>query len=486
MEFKKNDIIRVTVEDVTADGEGIGKVDGFALFIKDTIPGDVVTAKIIKLKKNYGYGKVEKVESPSLFRVEAKCPCHVQCGGCMLQTMDYAKQLEFKEKKIKADLVRIGGFDKDFIDEKTDPIIGMEDPYRYRNKAQYPVGRNKDKNAVTGFYAGHSHRIIENTDCILGPEENKEILEIIMDHVKKENISVYDEETGKGLLRHILIRKGFTKKEIMICFVINKKVKAGDKELLPGIDKLVERLSQISGMTSISASINTEKNNVIMGKTIVSIWGKDTIKDTISVRDMEKEGFPKTGEELEFEISPLSFYQVNPIQTEKLYSLALDYAGLTGKETVWDLYCGIGTISLFMAGKAKRVCGVEIVDRAIKDAEKNALRNNIKNAVFYTGKAEEILPAYYDGKMGETKFKNPDVIVVDPPRKGCDKACLDTMLQMKPDRIVYVSCNPASLARDLRILCDGGYEIKKVRGVDQFPQTVHVETVCLLSRKAPV
>lgn len=480
MNFQKNDFITLTIEDIGIEGEGIGKVDGFTFFVKDAIPGDEILAKIMKLKKNYGYARLEKVITPSSFRVEPKCPIHRQCGGCQIQTMSYEQQLAFKQAKIKNNLCRIGGFDPNFIEKIMEPIIGMEEPFHYRNKAQYPIGMGKSGQPICGFYAGRTHCIVENTDCALGTEENKEILEIILQFMKEEGVSAYDEEKGTGLVRHVLIRKGFTSKQLMVCLVIQAN-KSKDGRYFPKQDRLIRRLSQIPGMTSISVSLNREKTNVIMGREIYTLWGEDTIWDTIHVRDMQKEGYPMTGTSLEFSISPLSFYQVNPIQTEKLYSQALEYAGLTGQETVWDLYCGIGTISLFVAGKAKKVYGVEIVDQAIRDARENAIRNHIENAEFFVGKAEEILPAYYreniDGEMS-----HPDVIIVDPPRKGCDQACLDTMLLMAPEKIVYVSCDSATLARDVKILCDGGYQLEKVRGVDQFGQTVHVETVCLLSK----
>ena len=306
--------------------------------------------------------------------------------------------------------------------------------------------------------------------------ENKEILEIILSYMRDNYVSAYEEATGKGLIRHVLIRKGFTSKELMVCLVINFRKGKKTFEYLPAQDKLIGKLAKIFGMKSISVSINNENTNVIMGKEVITIWGSDRISDTIHMRDVS-EGFALTDQRITFSISPLSFYQVNPIQTEKLYSQALDYAGLTGKETVWDLYCGIGTISLFLAGAAKQVYGVEIVPQAIEDARANALNNHIENAQFFVGKAEEVLPDKY-----EKEGIFADVIVVDPPRKGCDEACLTTMLKMKPEKIVYVSCDSATLARDLKILCEGGYELRRVRAFDLFPMTVHVETVCLLSK----
>ena len=478
MAYEKNDMVTVTIEDVGMEGEGIGKIDGFPLFIKDAVVGDTVEAKIIKSKKNYAYARVEKVVTPSPFRVEPPCKSHRQCGGCQIQALSYDRQLAFKQDKVRNNLLRIGGFSEEVVDRVMEPVVGMENPLRYRNKAQYPFGTDKQGNPITGFYAGRTHSIISNTECYLGREENREILQTILDYMKEYHVNAYDEETGKGLIRHALIRTGFYTGEIMVCLVINYKGK--QESYLPRQDKLLEKLALIKGMTSVSVSINTERTNVIMGKEIHTIWGSDTITDKIRVRDTGKEDMPYTGEELTFSISPLSFYQVNPMQTEKLYSLALEYAGLTGKESVWDLYCGIGTISLFMALRAKEVYGVEIIPQAIDDARQNAARNHIANAEFFVGKAEEVLPAVY-----EKEESHPDVIVVDPPRKGCDEKCLDTMLKMAPSRIVYVSCDSATLARDLKLLCAGGYRLERVRPVDQFAHTVHVETVVLLSQRKP-
>lgn len=507
MEYKKNDIVRLTIEDIGTEGEGIGKIDGFTLFVKDAVVGDQVEAKIMKAKKNYAYARLEKVISPSPFRVEPKCMYHRQCGGCQIQALSYEKQLEFKQSKVRNNLLRIGGFATELLEKVMEPIVGMDEPYHYRNKAQYPVGTNKDGEIVTGFYAGRTHSIIANTECYLGVQGNKEILEIILEYMKTNNVPAYDEESGRGCVRHVLIRTGFTSGEIMVCLVINgrdkKLCKAG--EFLPGQADLLRRLSGVEGMTSVSVSINTEKTNVIMGREVHVLWGEPTISDVIHVRDMQKEGYPLTGQELVFKISPLSFYQVNPVQTEKLYSLALEYAGLTGQETVWDLYCGIGTISLFLANKAKQVYGVEIVPQAIEDAKENAKRNGITNAEFFVGKAEEVLPEFYErlsrkevqgtdnvcvvqqkstgsNSQDASDMLHPDVIVVDPPRKGCDEACLQTMLKMQPKRIVYVSCDSATMARDVKLLCEGGYELKRVRAVDQFGHTVHVEVCVLLCR----
>ena len=475
-DYAKNDMITVTIEDMGTDGEGIGKLDGFTFFIKDAVIGDVVEAKVMKAKKNYAYARLMRVITPSKERVEPVCAYHKQCGGCQIQALDYKAQLAFKENKVRNHLLRIGGFSAELLDNVMEPIVGMEKPYHYRNKAQFPVGTDKEGNWITGFYAGRTHDIIANTDCALGVAENQQILETVLDYMRSNKVSAYDEKTGQGLVRHILIRKGFTSGEIMVCLIVNGNT-------LPAEDRLVETLKSMEGVTSIYINTNTENTNVIMGRKNRVLWGESTISDVIHPRTIEEIESGKDAladqdrEGITFAISPLSFYQVNPVQTEKLYSLALEYAGLTGEETVWDLYCGIGTISLFMAQCAKQVYGVEIVEQAILDARENAKRNHIENASFYVGKAEEVLPHLY-----ETEHIFADVICVDPPRKGCDEACLETIVKMAPKRIVYVSCDSATLARDLKYLCANGYELKKVRPVDQFGHTVHVETVVLLSK----
>lgn len=477
MGYEKNQIITAKIVDMTSEGEGIGKVEGYPFFIKDAVIGDIVQLRVTKVKKNYAYGRLEKVVTPSPFRVDPYCSFHKQCGGCQIQAMSYERQLQFKESKVRNNLIRIGGFTPEKLDKMMEPIVGMEEPFHYRNKAQYPVGTDREGDPVAGFYAGRTHSIIANTNCILGAAENQEILESILAYMKENHVPAYDEATGKGLIRHILIRKGFQSGELMVCLVLNWKGKSGAKEYLPEQKKMISELAALKNMTSVSISINTENTNVIMGKEVHTLWGKDTIEDTIDIRDAEKE-FAPLGRGVTFAISPLSFYQVNPAQTEKLYSLALSYAGLTGREKVWDLYCGIGTISLFLARDAKQVYGVEIVPQAIEDARRNARRNGIENVEFFVGKAEEVLPEKYE-KEGIAA----DVIVVDPPRKGCDQACLETMLKMAPERIVYVSCDSATLARDLKVLCNGGYEVRKVRAVDMFPQTVHTECVCQLVKQ---
>lgn len=490
MDWKKNDEFQVNIEDMSDTGEGIGKVDGFTWFIKDAVIGDVVRAKVMKTKKSYGFARLMEVLEPSSHRVEPRCPVARQCGGCQLQALSYEEQLRFKESKICNNLRRIGGFenlipvdkdgnprDKKVLSAEGQgiqvyPIIGMENPWRYRNKSQFPFGRNQEGKIITGFYAGRTHAIIEQEDCLLGVPENQVVLECVKQYMEEFGISPYDEEHHRGLVRHVLIRKGFRTGELMVCLVIN-----GGVEKLRNAEELVKRLVDAfeekaggslgfagTRMVSISCSINREKTNVIMGNEVVHLYGPGYITDYIG--------------DVQYRISPLSFYQVNPVQTEQLYGTALAYAGLTGNETVWDLYCGIGTISLFLAQKAKQVYGVEIVPQAIDDARENARLNGIQNVKFFVGKAEEVLPEQY-----EKEHIYADVIVVDPPRKGCDEVCLDTIVKMGPKRVVYVSCDSATLARDLRWLCDRGYEVVKVRGVDMFGMGGHCEVCVEICRK---
>lgn len=463
--IQKNDELIITIDSMGAEGEGIGHMDGYTLFVKDAVEGDKVLVKVMKAKKSYGYARMLKLIESSIYRTEPRCGIARQCGGCQLQHVSYEKQLLYKEDKVRNCLMRIGGFEvvpdgetetinPDTI--KMEPIIGMEEPYYYRNKTQFPVGMNKEGRVVTGFYAARSHSIIETTDCMIQARENKELLTIVRDFLKEFQISTYDETAHKGLVRHILTRVGFKTGEIMVCLIIN-----GNK--LPYEEVLVERLSQVPNMTSICLNINKEKTNVILGDKVCTLWGKSYITDYIG--------------DIKFHISPLSFFQVNPMQTEKLYEQVAEYAKLTGEETLWDLYCGIGTISLFLANKVKQVYGVEIVPQAIEDAKNNSTINGINNAEFYVGAAEEIVPRKY-----REEGIHADVIVVDPPRKGCAQSLLDTIVAMEPARVVYVSCDPATLARDLKYLAEHGYQPKKARPVDMFGQSSHVETVVLLEK----
>lgn len=504
--MQKNDIFKKEITDIGVNGEGIGKIDGYTLFVKDAIIGDVVEAKLIKAKRNYGYGRLMKILIPSADRVKPVCPMARRCGGCQIQEMSYKKQLEFKENKVRGNLIRIGEVPEELLDNIMEPIVGMEEsaelgaPFYYRNKAQFPVSADKNGEAIAGFYAGRTHSIISNTDCALGVKVNERILNLILNFMKEYKIEPYKEAAHTGIVRHVLIRYGFRTGEIMVCLVINA-------DRLPHSEVLAGRLAEIEGMTSITLNVNKNKTNVILGKEIKLIWGQKYITDYIG--------------NVKYQISPLSFYQVNPVQTEKLYQLAVEYARLdaaedkkencagrkeedTGKEcgegrqdckekkkggreqtVIWDLYCGIGTISLFLAQKGGKVYGVEVVPQAIDDARNNARINNIENVEFFVGKAEEVLPDYYreyEKKHGGKKA-HADVIVVDPPRKGCEESLLRTMADMKPERIVYVSCDSATLARDVKYLREKGYEIERVRAVDQFPHTVHTECVVGIQRK---
>ena len=468
---KKDDVLELFIEDMGVDGSGIGKLEGMAFFVKDAVMGDTVRAKVMKMKKNYGYARLLEILMPSPWRVEPRCELHRPCGGCQLQALSYEKQLEFKENKVKNSLTRIGGFSN--VDARMEPIIGMEEPFHYRNKAQFPIGRDKEGRIVTGFYASRTHTIIPCRRCYLGDEVNERILDIVIRFMERRGIAPYEEGTGSGLVRHVLIRKGFASGEIMVCLILNGRE-------LPFSEELVGELCTLEGMTSISLNVNQRNTNVILGDEVILLWGKECITDSIG--------------DIRYQISVRSFFQVNPVQTKRLYETALEYAGLTGKETVWDLYCGIGSISLFLARKAKRVYGVEIVPQAVKNARDNAKLNGIENARFFEGKVEEVLPEFYEGGGAEDdggafgagvdrKMLHPDVIVVDPPRKGCDEKCLETIVRMEPERVVYVSCDPATLARDLKYLCGNGYEFRRGRTVDMFAQTVGVESVCMLSNR---
>ncbi len=475
--FQKGMEVELTIEDMGEGGEGIGKKDGIIFFVKDAVIGDRISAKIMKMKKSYGYARLQQVLEPSPYRVTPRCSFCRQCGGCQLQALEYKKQLEFKENKVKNNLKRIGGFrlPEDIpgdCQEKAvhdipviHPIIGMDEPYFYRNKAQFPIGTDKDGKIVAGFYAARTHTIIPNRNCLLGVPANEKILDAVISFMEEYHVPAYQEETGTGLVRHVLIRCGFATGELMACLVINGIS-------LPFAGKLVEKLQNIQGMASIVLNINEKNTNVILGEETIQLWGKPYITDYIG--------------DIKYQISPLSFYQVNPVQTRKLYGMALEFAGLSGTETVWDLYCGIGTISLFLAQEAKQVYGVEVVAPAIADARKNAEINGITNAEFFVGRAEDVLPEFYErGTAGDGQaagMLHPDVVVVDPPRKGCDRKCLETIAKMEPKRVIYVSCDSATLARDLKYLCWEGYEVREVGMADMFGQSVHVETVCLLSK----
>ena len=471
MVLEKNQEYEITIEDLGNEGEGIGHINGIAVFVKDAVVGDVARIKIIKVKKHYAYGRLMEILTPSVSRVEPICSMARKCGGCSIMQLDYGKQLAWKQDKVMNCLKRIGGIAD--VEQLMEPIIGMEDvgeekfpAIRYRNKAQFPVQRGKDGKIAIGFYAGRTHSVMDTDVCYLQDKVNDDIIRRFRAFLETYQVEPYDETTHTGLVRHILTRVGRKTGEVMICLILNGTEligKTGGQGYCNVEQEFVRCMQNVQGITSISINVNREKTNKILGDSCRTIWGSDTITDYIG--------------NVKYQISPLSFYQVNPEQTEKLYGKALEYADLHGDEMVWDLYCGIGTISLFLAQKAKRVCGVEIIPAAIEDARKNAQMNGMTNVEFFVGKAEEVLPEQY-AQTGE----QADVIVVDPPRKGCDEVAIQTMIKMAPEKIVYVSCDPATLARDVKVLVAAGYEVKKVCAVDQFGHSGHVESVVALHR----
>ncbi|AQU78641.1 MULTISPECIES: 23S rRNA (uracil(1939)-C(5))-methyltransferase RlmD [Planococcus] len=445
----KNDRLTVHVEDLTHDGAGVAKVDGYPLFIPGALPGEDVSVHVLKTLKSYGFAKLIEIQQASPFRVTAPCPVFDTCGGCQIQHLSYEGQMTFKRKLVRDAITRIGKLP----DVPVHPVKGMEDPWRYRNKSQIPFG-TQDGKVVAGFYQPRSHDIADTDTCLIQTPEADAIMVALKNNLVEIGIEPYEEATHRGMLRHVVVRKARATGEIMVVLVTKKKKFAHSARAIELIQATVPEV------TSIVQNINHEKTNVIFGDETVTLWGKDVIEDRIG--------------NVRFEISARSFYQINPIQTEILYGQALEYAQLTGQETVIDAYCGIGTISLFLAKQAKFVMGVEIVPQAIEDAKRNAELNGLTNTLFEAGPAEQVIPRWY--KEG----KQADVLVVDPPRKGCDEQLLRTILKQRPSRVVYVSCNPATLARDLRILEDGGYRTKEVQPVDMFPQTTHCEAVAWL------
>lgn len=454
--IKKDNIIELDITGMTHEGMGVGKIEGFAVFVQGAIEGEKVRAKIIKVLKNYAIARVMEYISSSPFRTEPFCPAYKRCGGCSLQHMTYEKTLDFKRQVVTDNLIRIGGLS----DVKVNETIGMENPLNYRNKAQYPVGIGKE-GPIAGFFARRSHEIIDAASCDIQHSLSDKAKDIVLGFVKALNIPVYNENTGEGIIRHVVTKIAFGTGEVMVIIVATRPE-------IPKVNKLVYRLKRdIPGLGSIILNVNPKPGNVVLGTQNITLYGKDTIEDKL--------------DGLTFEISPLSFYQVNSIQTEVLYKKALEFASLSGNETVYDLYCGIGTITLFAARKARLAIGIEVVTEAVEAARRNAIKNNIVNTEFHTGEAEKVFPKLF------ANGKKADVVFVDPPRKGCDEVLLKTLAEMSPSRIVYVSCNPSTLARDLKYLCgtDAGYEVKEVQPVDMFPWTEHVETVVLLSHKKP-
>lgn len=450
--LKTGKIYEIEITDLGHTGEGIGRAEGITVFIEGALKGDKVKAKITKSKKNYAVADLVSITIPSSDRVVPVCPVAHICGGCQIMQLDYQKQLEIKKDSVIQNLTRIGKIDS----PKVLDTLGMEHPYNYRNKAQIPVGLDENHEPILGFYKKNTHDIVPIATCYVQDKLNDTVIKTVKDYIKKYSVSVYDEKSHTGNLRQVITKKGYHTDQIMVILVTAKKELPFKNEI---IEILTERLPNIR---TIVQNINPDKTNVIMGRTNNILYGDGIIEDTIN--------------DLIFEISPHSFYQVNPKQTKVLYDKALELADISNEDTVFDIYCGIGTISLLLAKKAKHVYGIEIVEQAIDNAKVNAKKNNIDNVSFYAGKAETLLPKLYEEGI------RADVVVVDPPRKGCDETVLKTIADIQPKRIVYVSCNPSTLARDVAILTEYGYKMEIAQPVDMFPHTMHVETVCLLSR----
>lgn len=448
MSLVKNQDIQLNIEGYTAEGNGVGHYEGQAVFVSGAAKGDVIIAHIIKAKKTYAIGIIKQILKPSPDRASVDCAHFRSCGGCAFRHITYEAEKKLKRQKVIDAFQRLA-----HIDVPVQSIITCETE-RYRNKAQYPVG--EDKGIAAGFYAQRSHRIINSSDCILQPEEFSKIVEIIKAWMTEFGISAYNGETGKGLVRHIYIRKAFKTGQLMVCLVVN-----GNS--LPYADELCDDLIKLDNIKSIVINENTEKTNVILGKNCTTIWGEDYIEDELCG--------------VKIRLSPLSFYQVNHDCAELLYEKAAEYVGAEGSETVLDLYCGAGAIGLSMAQKVKRVIGVEIIPEAILDAKENAKRNGIENCEFYCGDAKDAV------KMLRDKCITPDAVILDPPRKGCDKQVLECVAEMNPKKIVYVSCDVSTQARDCAILRELGYEPREVTPVDMFPRTAHTESVALIERK---
>ncbi len=453
MELRKNDIINLNITAMSSEGVGIGRTqDGLAVFVPMSAVGDELIVKILKVKKTLAYGKIEEIITPSPDRITPECNAFRLCGGCVYSHISYEAELQSKEKRVSDAISRIGG-----IDTKINPIVGAENPCRYRNKAQIPVGLSSDGKVAMGFFSRHSHRIVDSMDCMLQPEIFLTASKILRDFIEEKNISVYDEQTHTGLIRHLYLRYGEATDELMVCIVVN-----GDK--IPCESELADRFTRtLPAVKSIIINSNKEKTNVIVGKKFRTIYGEDYISDELCG--------------LKFLLSPQSFYQVNRTQAQRLYGIAKDYANLQGDETLIDLYCGTGTIGLSMSKACKELIGVEIVPKAIEDAKKNAKLNGVENARFICADAKDAATQL------ESEGVKPDVIILDPPRKGCDAELIRTVVSMSPSRVVYVSCDPATLARDLKLFAELGYITQEVTPVDMFSRTAHVESVALLSRK---
>lgn len=444
---------------LTHDGEGVGRYEGYTLFVRGALLEERVLAEVVSVGKSYGRARLVKLEKASKDRVGPPCAIYDACGGCQLQHLDYAAQLRWKRQHVVSSLERIGklkvGVEAGGEGAIVHPVIGMDEPWRYRNKAQVPIGYG-EAGLIGGFYEQGSNAVVDMDACLITQEENESLVRAVKSAARELGISAYNRATGRGLLRHVVVRHAQATGQRMVVLVTNGMD-------IPHVDEWIGLIrEQVPGLVSVCQNVNAASTPVVMGDVTRTLWGEDVIYDEIGG--------------IRFAISPRSFFQVNPEQTEKLYRAAVDYASLTGDETVIDAYCGIGTITLFLARYARQVYGVEIVPEAIEDARRNALLNDIRNAEFEVGAAEVVMPRW------QSQGVTPDVIVVDPPRKGCDPALIRTMLELRPERIVYVSCDPSTLARDLRLLEDGGYRAVEVQPVDMFPHTGHVECVVGICR----
>lgn len=453
MEIKKNSILQILIDDMTVEGAGVGHINGAAVFVDNSVVGDHLEIIIIKAAKNYFVGKIKKILNPSKLRIENDCASFPRCGGCAFRNISYQSECEIKQKRVLDCIKRIAK-------NNTIPndIVGCENIASYRNKAQYKFSLDRDGNIQIGFFARHSHRVIDCENCLLQPKEFSDIVRTVRKYAEDNNLSVYNETTGKGLLRQLYIRKGFATNEIMVCLVINGNRLYNQEELVTELQKTNPNIA------SIIVNLNREKTNVILGDECQRIYGKDTITDVLLG--------------VKFKLSPHSFYQVNPTQAEKLFKKAEEYAELKGEETVLDLYCGVGAVGLCATRKAKKIIGVEIVPQAVENARENALANGITNAEFICADATGAV------QVLSSRGISPDVVMIDPPRKGCTPELISIITEkMKPQRVVYISCDPATLARDIAIFEEKGYSLKEITPFDLFPRTPHCEAVCKLVRR---
>ncbi|OEK65651.1 RNA methyltransferase [Staphylococcus equorum] len=450
--IQKNEVVEGKVIDLTHEGHGVVKLDRYPIFVPNALINETIEFKVIKVKKNFAIGKLIEIKKESEERVEPPCVYYHKCGGCQLQHMTYQAQLNMKKEQV----VNLFHRKADFKDTIIHDTIGMDNPWFYRNKSQVPVGKNNENKVITGFYRQRSHDIIDMDECLIQDNMHQDVLNQLKLWFNELNISIYNERKKQGLMRHVVIRTGHHSRELMVVFVTNgKKFKQSDVLT----EKLVAAFPEI---VSVKHNVNDTHSNVIMGETSYTLYGKDEIQDTLS--------------DVTFKISDQSFYQINSIQTEKLYQRAIEYAELKGEETILDTYCGIGTIGLYMAPKAQHVYGVEIVPEAIADAKQNATLNQFENTTFVCGKAEEVILKW------KAQGIKPDVVMVDPPRKGCDETFLETLLELNPRKIVYISCNPSTQQRDAQQLAQQ-YKLTQITPVDMFPHTTHVETVAQFERR---